>query len=352
MQKEIIGRGKITKLKDVLQEIDAKNIIMFHGKRPFDKNKKILNLLLSDYDTTFYSDFNPNPKYEQIQEAVGKLKDIAPDAIIAFGGGSVIDFAKAFRFYSDLAVPLIAIPTTSGTGSEATQFAVVYINGKKTSLDNVSILPDYAIIDSQFSEQAPQYIKACSAIDAYCQAIESYWSVLSTGESQNYARQAIILAKHNIEKYVASSDKKCAEKMAIASYSSGKAINISRTTVAHALSYTITTQYGIPHGHAVALSMANLFVENSKVNDTNCNDRRGPDFVQKQLNDILNLLKLKNAYDFADYWYKLMSTLGLEYETNKLGIKNLHGIIENINVQRMANNPVKLNVNILESLFR
>ncbi len=351
MQKQIIGRGKINELTNVLREIGAKNIIMFHGKRPFEQNKDLLAKVLSGYNMTFYSNFDTNPKYEQIQDAISKLKNTKCDAVIAFGGGSVIDFAKAFRFYSGETVPLIAIPTTSGTGSEATQFAVVYIKGIKTSLDDIAILPDWAIIDSQFSEQVPQYIKACSAIDAYCQAIESYWSVLSTQESRNYAKQAIILIKDNIEKHVLASDNESAVNMAFASYLSGKAINISRTTAAHALSYTITTQYGIPHGHAVALSLANLFVENSKVNEINCNDKRGVAFVEKQLNDILVFLKLKSSQDFVKYWHNLMSNIGLEYKTAKLGIQDIQNIIENINAQRMANNPVKLNVNNLGSLF-
>ena len=350
MQKQIIGRGKINELTNVLHGIGAKNIILFHGKRPFEQNKELIKKLLLDCNTSFYSDFDTNPKREQIQVALDKFNNVEADAIIAFGGGSVIDFAKAFRFYSGKSLPLIAVPTTSGTGSEATQFAVVYTDGKKTSLDDKMILPDFAIIDCQFSEQAPQYVKACSSIDAYCQAIESYWSVLSTQESQQYAKQAIILIKDNIEKYVLASDKKSAENMAFASYLSGKAINISRTTIAHALSYTITTKYGIPHGHAVAMSMANLFLANADVNESNCNDKRGYVFVQKQLNDILVFLGIKTPLDFANYWCDLMEKLGLGYKTLKLGIQDKKAIVENVNAQRMGNNPVSLNN--LEKMFR
>jgi alcohol dehydrogenase class IV len=350
MQKVFVGRGKIIELKNILHDINAKNVVMFHGKRPLKQNKILIDGLLSGYDTVFYSDFEPNPKYEQIQNAINQLKGHKISAVIAFGGGSVIDFAKAFRFYSGLTAPLIAIPTTSGTGSEATQFAVVYIDGKKTSLDDSVILPEYAIIDSQFSEQVPQYIKACSAIDAYSQAIESYWSVRSTQESQHYAKQSMILCKNNIESYVLSSDSQCCENMALASYLSGKAINISRTTAAHALSYTITTKYGIPHGHCVALSMANLFVANMRVTEDNCNDKRGAYFVRKQLSDILGFLNLKSGAEFAKYWCWLMSKLGLEYNVSKLGIKDKTDIIKNVNAQRLGNNPVK--ITNLNELFR
>ena len=342
MQKPIIGREKITEITTLLHDINAVNVVVFHGRHSFDKHKQMFQVLLSKYNVTFYSDFDPNPKKEQILIAIDKLKHIKCDAIIAFGGGSVIDFTKAFRFYSNLKAPLIAIPTTAGTGSEATQFAVVYVNGVKTSLDNNAILPDYAIIDCQFAELAPQYVKACSAMDAYSQAIESYWSVLSTIKSRHYAKQAIILIKDNIEKFVLESNKTSSENMAIAAHLAGQAINISRTTAAHALSYTLTSKYGIPHGHAVALSLANLFIENSKVNSENCNDKRGTIFVQRRINDILHILDQKTAQDFATYWYDLMSKIGMKYNIADIGIKNKKIIIENINAQRMANNPVKL----------
>ena len=134
---------------------------------------------------------------------------------------------------------------------------MVYVKGKKTSLDDNGLLPEITILDSPFVETTPRYLKACSAIDTYCQAIESYFAKKATEESRDYALQALSLCKNYMEDAVCSN-----EKMPMASHLSGKAINISRTTVAHALSYDITERYGIPHGHAVFLSIMGLLKKN------------------------------------------------------------------------------------------
>ena len=108
-----------------------------------------------------------------------KVDSLDYDLFIAIGGGSVIDFAKLCKYFSKSDQTLVAIPTTAGTGSESTLFATYYENGKKASVDDSSILPNYVILDYKLLIGSPKYLKACSAIDAYCQAIESYWSLNS-----------------------------------------------------------------------------------------------------------------------------------------------------------------------------
>ena len=227
---------------------------------------------------------------------------------------------------------MIAVPTTCGTGAESTQFAVLYVNGVKTSLDDKSILPDYAIVDSQFVEKNPKYLKACTAMDAYCQAIESYWAVKSTEESRKYAKRAIELCRDNIIEYVNGDDSKCAERMALASHLAGQAINISRTTASHALSYKITSDYGIPHGHAVALTIAKLFDKNTQ------------DGSFAELKECITDKPL-------DYFNDLFAKIGLEYNIEKLGITDIPSIVENVNIERLSNNPVKLSKEDITSFF-
>ena len=256
-------RGSIENLSKILKEEQAKNVLVFTGKKSFDNIKPIIEKELSGLNVLYYNDFSTNPKKDEVDIAIESI-DKTFDIIVAVGGGSVMDFAKAFRYYLKSDKKLIAIPTTAGTGAESTQFAVIYIDGIKHSLDETSTLPDYAIVDSQFVENNPKYLKACTAMDAYCHAIESYWAVKSTKESRKYARQAIELCRDNIVQYVNSDDKIASDNMMLASHIAGKAINISRTTVAHALSYKMTSEYGIPHGHAVALSIAKLIEQNAK----------------------------------------------------------------------------------------
>jgi len=340
-------KNSIKNLSKILKEENAKKVLVFTGKKSFENIKPIIKLELKNYKCTYYNDFETNPKEEDVKIALSKLKTKF-DIIIAIGGGSVIDFAKAFRYYSKSTQKLIAIPTTCGTGSESTQFSVIYINGVKHSLDEKTILPEYAIVDSQFAQNNPKYLKACTAMDAFCQAIESYWAIKSTNESRNYAKKAIELCKDNLVKYVNSQDEEACNNMTEASHLAGKAINISRTTAAHALSYTITKKYGIPHGHAVALSMKDLFLSNAKVNDLNCTDKRGVDFVKEKINEILSLLKTEN---FNEYWENIAEQISLKLDLNELGIENTEEIISSVNIDRMKNNPVNLS-GLIENFYK
>ena len=331
---EYVGRNCIINLEKIIHG----NVLFFTQDPIFKIFSDIIKPQLKKVTVTFFTDITDNPKKEEIQFAQNSIKSSDFDFIIAFGGGSVIDFSKAYRFYEKKNIPLIAIPTTAGTGSQATQFAVVYENSVKTSLDDKSILPDIAIADSLFVENAPVYLKACSAIDAYCQAIESYWAVNSTKKSQQYALEAIKLCKENIKNAVLTTNPVSNEKMVQASHLAGKAINISRTTAAHALSYKITSVYGIPHGHAVALSMVDLFNANLRVDNSTCTDPRGVLFVKKQMETLLSIIT-ENKISFENYWKNLMKDIHLEYDFELLKIKNLDEIFKSVNVQRLSNNP-------------
>ena len=102
----------------------------------------------------------------------------------------------------NIKTPLIAIPTTAGTGAEATQFAVLYINKNKYSIAHHSILPNTVFLSSDFSHSANSYLTACTGLDAFCQAVESVWSVNSNTESEKYALEAIELIWGNLQKAV------------------------------------------------------------------------------------------------------------------------------------------------------
>lgn len=344
---EYIGNSTIIELKNVIDN----NVLLFTQNGNYNRFKDILLKEFQDKNIELYTEITPNPKLTEIQRAQNVLKNVEYDCIVAFGGGSVIDFAKAFRFYEKCNKKLIAIPTTAGTGSEATQFAVVYVNSKKTSLDDVSLLPNVAIIDSQFIEKAPQYLKACCAMDAYCQAIESFWAVRATDESRKYALDAIKICRDWLVKAVLTDDKEANEQMALAAHTAGKAINISRTTAAHALSYKITSEYGIPHGHAVAMCLNDIMQFNLNINENNCNDSRGVDFVKSSLNIILKTINCKSGKDFRNYWYNLMDTLKLEWRWQNLGIRNKGAIVSAVNMQRLVNNPKNI-INDLRNFWR
>ena len=338
--------GAIENLSKILKNENSKNVLIFTGKKSYLSIKPTIEKELEQCKITYFNDFVTNPREEDIKSAIEKL-GTKFDTIIAIGGGSVMDFGKAYRFYTKMPVKLIAIPTTCGTGAEATNSAVIYVRGIKTSLDDKSVLPDYAIVDSQFCENNPKYLKACTAMDAYCQAIESYWAVNSTPLSREYAKRAMELCKDNIMQYINCGDEVSTENMALASHLSGKAINISRTTASHALSYMITFEYGIPHGHAVALTIAQLIALNETVSENDCNDKRGIEFVRERIEEIKEI----NCPNIADYFRMLCNIIELETDLDKLGIKNIELIIENVNESRLKNNPKKLSETDLRMLF-
>lgn len=327
MENNFVYKGAINELS----KINFEKPLVFCGKKSFEKIKPQVEKYLKN--PFYYNDFSTNPKLEDIEKALlffGNNFDF--DIIIAIGGGSVIDFAKIFKFRNKLNLKLVAIPTTSGTGAEVTQFAVYYEKGIKKSLDEPIILPDISIADSQFVETNPRYLKATTALDAFSQAIESYFAVKSNSISRQYAYEAMELCRDNIVNYVNSSNEKYSINMMLASNLAGRAINISRTTIAHAMSYAITTKYGLPHGHAVALNIARLMEYNKKIDLETLNDSRGVQFVKDRMQEIYSLLDIENAFDyFSDLF-------------NKIGIEQIDFEIDYIDPERLKNNPRKLNL--------
>ena len=321
-QIDFIGENSIKNLNQILKIEKVKSALVFTGKKSFENIKPFVEKEFKGIKVKYYNDFSSNPKEEEVKSAIRNIKNNF-DIIIAIGGGSVLDFAKSYRYYSKIKSKLVAIPTTFGTGAEATQFVVIYVKGVKTSLDNPDILPEYAIIDSQFAKFNSKYLKTTTAMDTYSQAIESFWAVRGNDLSRNYAKSAIELCKKYIVDYVNSNNSDVAQKMALASHLAGMAINISRTTASHALSYKITSDYNIPHGHAVSLTIAKLFEINLK-------------------NGKFDVLKELICENPREYFKELFKAIDLEVDFKKLGINDITGIAENVNIERLSNNPVKL----------
>lgn len=198
--------------------------------------KVFLDPFLSGKSVTHLTTVGENARAEDV-EAKRALLPAHVDAYVAVGGGTVIDTTKLLRGVADDRPPFLAVPTTAGTGAETTRFAVYYDHGKKMSADDVRYLPTDQLLIPEFTATQTSYQRASTEFDAYAQAVESLWAVGATDESRGYARKAL--------------DLMAAGEQMLGSYWAGRAIDISRTTAAHALSYYMTANYGIPHGHAV-----------------------------------------------------------------------------------------------------
>jgi len=135
-----------------------------------------------------------------------------------------------------------------------------------------------------------------------------------------------------------------------ASHFAGKAINIAKTTLPHALSYTMTIKYGIPHGHAVSLTLGDILDYNSKITPGTCNDRRGWKYVKRIIKSILSIMGCSTPQNAKNKLKNIMEQIELETDTEKMGI-DMGEVINNVNYERMKNNPRYVNEDILRTLF-
>ena len=377
MQTEFIGKNSLKNIKKIISNLDAKKILLVTGKGSYKKSGSEEKLIqyLGDAVIKRFFDFEPNPNIKDVLVGINIISSFKPDLVIAVGGGSVIDIAKLINIFAvhvakekeiyefvnesssvkQAGLPLIAIPTTSGTGSEATHFAVVYIGNKKYSFAHEYVLPNFSIIDPSLSYSNPAYIKACSGFDALSQAIESFWAVGSTEESRSYSREAIKIILSSIEMAVLESDKKSMDRMSLAANLAGKAINISKTTAAHAVSYPITKFLDIPHGHAVALTLGSFFVINSHYSESQLNDSRGIQYFDNISKELLNLFDCSESEQVSQRLNQIMSNIGLEANLKSIFSKkniDYELIKKEINLERLNNNPVKVNSSQIENLFK
>lgn len=362
-QIEFIGYNSIINLKTILFEKRPKSIFLVTGKKSYEScgAKSIVESYLRGYDYLRFCDFEENPIIEDVEKGIKLFKENNCDFVIAVGGGSVIDMAKSINcfqandnFFDIISNNLeienngktyIAIPTTSGTGSEATHFAVLYVNGKKYSIADQTILPDFVIVDVQFTYNLPKYLTAVTGIDAFAQALESYWSVNSNIESLAYAKESIELLWEYLPKAVNEKNKIAREKVAIGSNLAGKAINITKTTIPHALSYYLTSKYNVSHGQAVAVFLADFLKFNYEVSEKDCNDKRGAEFVKEKIEEVFSLLSANNIQEAKQKIIDFIKSIGLASSIKDLN-KNISidEVYKNINMQRMVNNPRKFKI--------
>lgn len=193
----------------------------------------------------------------EIEELARRMRLLnGSDFLIAVGGGSLLDAVKAVRhFDSTLAgVPLVAVPTTVGSGSEATPFAAYFVDGKKRSVEDPGLRPEGVVLDAALLASLPLSVVRSSMLDSFCQACESTWSLRATARSRERALGALAILREEAGAGV-SGERHALGRLLLAAHMAGQAIAESRTTLAHALSYPLTARFGMPHGEAVAIHL-------------------------------------------------------------------------------------------------
>jgi alcohol dehydrogenase len=270
------GGGCLSQLSEVIERARPRRILVLHGRASFSGSgaKEILGSARRA-SIEYFGDVPPNPEIDTVRRCLGLFRASVPDAVVAIGGGSIIDTAKAViafasgaaesdilanRFDPGAARPrLWAAPTTAGSGSEATHFAVLYKGGIKYSIAHPGLKPDAVFLDPELTLSCPERLTLASGADAVCQAVESYWSKGGTEPSRAFALRALPLLLGNIFKAADHPESiEARTAMLEGAHLAGKAIDISKTTAGHALSYGLTSRYGMQHGLAVLAVMGPL----------------------------------------------------------------------------------------------
>lgn len=228
---------------------------------------------LSEDKTHLFSEIVPDPPIELIVKGVSSMLSFGPEAVIALGGGSAIDAAKAILHFSKeigsmKGIEFIAIPTTSGTGSEVTSFAVITDKEKgiKYPLVSDALLPDEAILDSELVKSVPPHVVADTGLDVLTHAIEAYVSTSATDFTDALAEKAVQLVFAYLKRsYDNSEDKVAKEKIHNASCIAGIAFNQASLGLNHAIAHSIGGKLHIPHGRTNAVLLPHVIAFNSGI---------------------------------------------------------------------------------------
>ncbi|MBN1852888.1 MAG: iron-containing alcohol dehydrogenase [Pirellulales bacterium] len=356
--------SRLEDLSVILRELGADRVFLVLDRVAIHAAgvAEILDRALEQIDTLVFDAFSPNPSCGEAAAAAEAAAGHRAEAVVAIGGGSCIDVAKVAALAAPHPerihklvrgeeienadpLPIVAVPTTSGTGSETTHFAVIYVDCQKASIAHTKLRPIATILDLRLHQAMPDRLAAVTGLDALGQAIESFWAVGSTPRSCEFAQSAGPLIVRSIERSVLERDPHARLGMMIGSHLAGQAINISKTTAAHAISYQLTEQFNVPHGHAVALTLGYIGAANYEINEMSCIDSRGPDFVRSQVAMASGWLPCAPA-DLPDAVADLMARLGLPSNLSASGVDlvAIPDLAAAANPLRLTNNPRRLSV--------
>lgn len=366
-QKIITAENQYAELDKWIDENSCKKILAvcddsIKFMKPFASYLNTLDR--SGVSVIYFCDFQPNPLYENVTDGVTMFREKGCDSIIAVGGGSAIDVAKCIKLYSNMNgngengeflkqnivpnnIPFLAMPTTAGTGSEATRYAVIYFNGVKQSVTDESCIPQTVLMDSGALKTLPLYQKKSTMMDALCHAIESFWSVNSTEESKAYSKDAIRLIIENMDGYLKNNDEGSAGMLRAANVA-GKAINITQTTAGHAMCYKITSLFGCAHGHAAALCDRVLYrwmIDNTD----KCSDPRGEKYLKRTLDEIGQAMNCDGAEAGARRLNSIFEELNLKIPSATV---DQFAVLKNsVNPDRLKNHPIALDESMIDVLY-
>lgn len=274
-QNIVVGRGTMAKLPEIAKKLGGSHALIISGP-----NLKKMGIVqrAADYlkeagiESDCFTDTEANPSVDTVQKAAEVFKECGADFLVALGGGSPMDVSKAVGVLAKYGgnitdyegahkvpgkiVPLIALPTTAGSGSEVTAFSVITDHSRdyKLTVFSYELFPDYAILDPELIMSAPASVAAACGIDAFIHAEEAYVSTAASPFSDALAEKAMALIGKNIRRFVANrNDIEAAEAMMTGSLFAGIAFSFARLGNVHAMSHPVSAFFDVPHGVANAV---------------------------------------------------------------------------------------------------
>lgn len=356
-EQKVVSGNIFETFQDIIEEKGLLRIFLICGKNV--GQTLIGKQFISDSRiAVVFRDFEPNPSYESVEKAVSVFQDNQCDGILTIGGGSAMDVGKCVKAFAGMnpdmnylqqqiignSIPYYVVPTTAGTGSEATHFAVIYYNGEKQSVEHSSLIPDVVFMESALLTTLPLYQKKVTMLDALCHSMESFWSVHATKESQGYAAQGLKTILNNYIDYL-SGDADAAESILSASYYAGKAINISKTTAAHAMCYKLTKLYNIPHGQAAAICLS--YVWEQTWLQAGKDDNKELIECLQQLAEVWGCSSVETAIcKYRDFlqWLDMQADMNIKEE-------DLEILTQSVNTDRLKNHPVLFTKEAIREMY-
>lgn len=315
-----------------------------------DFQQQQLNVALknNDIETTFYRMPKGEPTTDFLASCLQLVITSKCDGIVAVGGGSALDLGKAVAAlalnkevpFSELAqmpsikrLPFIAVPTTAGTGSEATKVTVITdaVKGIKLNPGHPDLVPDIAILDPVLTMGVPNYITAFTGLDALTHAIEAYVSTKATILSDFYALQAIeMITAHIIRAYEEPTNLEARGQMLLASYYAGVAFSNASTNLAHAMGRALGVQFNLSHGQSVAL--LHPFVV-----------AYGYESCKERYDKIAKVIGLQNGAEIRGYLHQLNDKLFVWQSATSLITNGFEDAIEEMTINALSGNGILTN---------
>jgi alcohol dehydrogenase class IV len=359
--------------------VSLKNLISHLKKR---KNKKLLiiigqktyknyliKFLVSKLKTAnkivkiyFVKSFLPN--VEEIKIIIKEFNIFQPDVILGVGGGKVIDYSKLLGVvefskkknnlfknvnFRQRKCSLYIVPTIAGSGSESTNFSVLYVGKKKFSLESKYMIVNKVFFIPQFVGSIPERFLNAAVIDTISQSIEAIFSRKANKISLEYSRKSINLFRKNFLGYIKNKTVKNTSGMLFASNYSGKSINIAKTNGPHSISYFFTKNYEILHGEAVSIFFKQ-FIKFYFYKMISNKDKK----LKKKFNFLFKITNSKNIFEFFDFYQNFINKTKINkiISSYKINYKAIYkNIIKGINKDRLSNCPVTVSTADLKKII-